>query len=79
VIKEFEHPEHCWKWTPTEVEYLNRLFSAKDAEIATLRAAAKQALEALQKSWNPMLRSAEREGAATSAIAALQSALKGTP
>jgi hypothetical protein len=50
--------------------------AAKDAEIATLRAAAKQALEALQKSWNPMLRSTEREGAATAAIPALQSALE---
>ena len=24
MIKEFDHPEHCWKWTPLEVEFLNK-------------------------------------------------------
>ena len=41
MISEFDHPEHCWKWTPLEVEYLNKKFSEKDALL-------KQALKTLR-------------------------------
>jgi len=41
MISEFDHPEHCWKWTPIEVKFLNEKFSEKDALL-------RQALEALQ-------------------------------
>jgi len=47
MIKEFDHPEHCWKWTPLEVEYLNKKFSEKDALL-------RQALEALEKVENDL-------------------------
>ena len=44
--------------------------------MADLRKAAQQALEALEKSWNPMVRSAERESSAKDAITALKAALE---
>jgi hypothetical protein len=62
----------------TEVEYLNRLFSAKDAEIATLRAAAQQAVEALSYPHSPQSWYA-KTCKEDQAITTLQSALKGTP
>jgi len=24
MIKEFDHPEHYWTWTPIEVEFINK-------------------------------------------------------
>jgi hypothetical protein len=37
-ITEFDHPEHCWKWTPLEIEFLNKKFAALAAEVDNLQA-----------------------------------------
>jgi ribosomal protein L11 methylase PrmA len=38
MISEFDHPDHGWKWTQLEVEFINKKLSEKDAEIERLKA-----------------------------------------
>jgi len=37
MISEFDHPDHGWKWTPLEVEFINKRLSEKEAEIEQLQ------------------------------------------